>query len=326
MFFVYYTAMKKLFISLFIIAPLLSIGQANKVYRQALRATDLNEKIELLDQVIAMEPKNLDAYFYRGLAKNDLGDFQGAIVDYSKIILIEPDADTYFNRGNSRYNMEDFEGAKLDYEKAYELDNNFIDALYSLACTKYDLGEYESAITDFNKITKAIPDLQIAYTLRASAYAALENYKEALKDYSTAILINPDSDAFFNRGVLFLDINYFQKAKTDLILAIRRNPDNSFLYFYRGAANLFLGKFEEALQDFSVALKYDAQDFDALLGVAMTYLKMNDSDKASTYFSKVKSITGFNANQEPLEQFSKTYWYSKHYYYFKSEIAELMKL
>ena len=249
--------MKKLFISLFIMAPLLSIGQANKVYRQALRATDLNEKIELLDQVIAMEPKNLDAYFYRGLAKNDLGDFQGAIVDYSKIILIEPDADTYFNRGNSRYNMEDFEGAKLDYEKAYELDNGFIDALYSLACTKYDLGEYESAITDFNKITKAIPDLQIAYTLRASAYAALENYKEALKDYSTAILINPDSDAFYNRGTFFLEIRYFQKARADLNTAIRLNKDNPFLYFYRGASNLFLGKFEEAISDFLTALKFD---------------------------------------------------------------------
>ena len=63
---------------------------------------NLEERINLLDQVISLEPKNLDAYFYRALAKNDLGDYQGAIVDYSKIILIEPDADTYFNRGNSR--------------------------------------------------------------------------------------------------------------------------------------------------------------------------------------------------------------------------------
>ncbi len=326
MFFVKYIAMKKLLITLLIVVPMLTFGQANKLFRQAQRSTDLKEKIDLLDQVIALEPKNLDAYFYRALAKNDMGDYQSAIVDYSKILLIEPDADTYFNRGNSRYNLEDFQGAKADYEKAFELDNSFIDALYSLACTKYDLGEYEGAIADFNKLTRAIPDLQIAYTLRGSAYAALEDYKEALKDYSTAILISPDSDAFFNRGVLFLDIKYFQKARADLNIAIRLNKDNPFLYFYRGTSNLFLGKFEEAQEDYSTALKYDSKDFDAWLGLAMTHLKMNALDQAKTDFSKAKSIVGFDPRKDGLEQFSKSYWYSKHYYYFKNNFDELTKL
>ena len=37
--------------------------------------------------MISEEPKNLDAYFHRAIAKNDLGDYRGAIVDYSKIIV-----------------------------------------------------------------------------------------------------------------------------------------------------------------------------------------------------------------------------------------------
>lgn len=315
--------MKKSLFTLLAIIPLLSFGQANKFYRQALRTNDLKEKIELLDQVIALESNNLDAYFYRGLAKNDLGDYQGAIVDYSKIILVEPDADTYFNRGNSRFNLEDLQGAKIDYEKAIALDNSFIDARYSLACTKYDLGEYKNAIADFSTLIKIIPDLQIAYSLRAAAYVALEDYKNALKDYSTAILINPDSNAYYDRGILFLEIRYYQKAKADLNTAIRLNKDNPFLYFYRGASNLFLGKFEDAIEDFSEALKSDPQDYDALLGLSMTYLKMNDSKQAKAYFDNAKSVLGPNTDKDTFEQFSKSYWYTKQFYYFKNSYNEL---
>ncbi|WP_242202307.1 tetratricopeptide repeat protein [Aestuariivivens insulae] len=318
--------MKKLLFTLLAIIPLLSFGQANKFYRQALRATDLKEKIQLLDQVIALEPDNLDAYFYRGLAKNDSGDYQGAIVDYSKIILVEPDADTYFNRGNSRFNLKDLQGAKADYEKAIALDKSFIDARYSLACTKYDLGEYKNAIADFSTLIKIIPDLQIAYTLRAAAYTALEDYKNAIKDYSTAILINPDSDAFFDRGTLFLDIRYYQKARADLNTAIRLNKDNPFLFFYRGASNLFLGKYEDAIKDFSIALKFDSQDYDALLGLSMAYLKNKDAQQAKIYFNKAKSAIGLDTNKDTLELFSKSYWYTKQYYYFKNSLEELNTL
>ena len=165
--------MKKLLLTLFILLPLLTIGQAGKLYRKALRSTDLKEKISLFSEVIKLEPKNLDAYFQRGLAKNDSGDYHGAIVDYSKIIVEQPDADTYYNRGNSRYSIKDLSGAKEDYAKAYMLDENFIDALYSLACVRYDLEEYKRAITDFSKVIKVAPSQPKLYTLRASAYKAL---------------------------------------------------------------------------------------------------------------------------------------------------------
>ncbi|GAA4268179.1 tetratricopeptide repeat protein [Hyunsoonleella aestuarii] len=319
--------MKKIFILLFALTPFLILGQAKKIYRQALRSTDLNEKIELLNQVIDIEPNNLDAYFHRALAKNDLGNYHGAIVDYSKIIIEEPDADTYFNRGNSRYNLEDFNGAKADYTKAVALDKNFVDAQYSLACAKYDLGEYERAIKDFDAVLKVIPDLQIAYTLRASAHAALENYKKALKDYSTAILVNPSSDAFYNRGLFYLDINYFQKANADFNLAIRLDRQNSFPYFYRGTTFLFLGKYKDAIEDYMINLKFDSLDFDALLGLAIAHYKIGDSDSAKAYFQKSKNILLDKANPDiPIEQFAASYWYLKQSMFFKSVFYDLNKL
>ncbi|APY11900.1 hypothetical protein BWZ22_11960 [Seonamhaeicola sp. S2-3] len=317
---------KQLLIILITLLPVLSFGQANKFYRKALRTSDLNEKIKLLDQAISEDPNHLDAYFLRALTKNDLGDFSGAIVDYSKIILKKPDADSYFNRGNSRYSLKDLVGAKNDYAKAYELNPNFIDALYSLACVKYDLEDFKGAIQDFDKILKANPNFLNAYLLRASSYKALENHKKALADYTLAIMISPDANTYYNRGVFFMDINYYDRANEDLTKSLRYNNNNTFAHFYRGASFLLLGKFQKAINDFSNALKLDPLDFDAHLGLALTYYKMGDLANSKVHFIKANGILNPENKIAFPYLYENTYWYQSHYYYFINNIKELEKL
>ena len=306
--------------------PLLSFGQTKKVFRKAIRTTDLNEKIKLLNQVISEEPKNLDAYFYRAMAKNDLGDYGGAIVDYSKIIVEEPGADTYFNRGNSKYSIKDFTGAKEDYAKAFMLDENFIDALYSLACVKLDLGENEEAIRDFTSVIKQVPTNPDTYTLRAIAYKAIEQYKNALQDYSTAVLIEPNTNNYYSRGAFLMDIKYYKEANSDLTKSLRLNKNNAFAYFYRGGSNLFLGKFNDAISDFNEAIKFDAMDFDAYLGLAMAQLKVNDTISAKLNFDRANAIVIPSKKISSIEQYKNTYWYQNQYFYFNNAVNALAKL
>jgi tetratricopeptide (TPR) repeat protein len=318
--------MKNKIILILFICPVVGFGQANKLFRQATRTSDLSEKITLLTQVIEIEPRNLDAYFYRAIAKNDLGDYHGAIVDYSKIIVEEPDADTYYNRGNSRYSIKDYTGAKEDYAKAYMLDENFTDALYSLACVKLDLEEYEAAIEDFSTVLKVAPNDSKIYNLRASAYKALEKYQNALEDYSTAILIEPSADSYYNRGVFYMDINYYQNANDDLKKALIGNKNNAFAHFYKGASNLLLGNFLDAISDFSTAIEFDAMDFDAYLGLAIAYNKVNDAANAKLNFEKANSILLSKEPITTIEQYTNTYWFQNQYFYFNSNINELVKL
>ena len=317
---------KSVTIILLLLASTYGFCQVNKLIRQANKTTDLNEKIELYSQVIDLDSKNLDAYFYRGLAKNDLGDYSGAIVDYSKIILLQPDADTYYNRGNARYSLKDFVGAKEDYAKAFKLDPNFVDALYSLGCVKYDLEDYEGAIVDFSNLIKMIPTEPKTYYMRASAYSALKKYALALNDYSLAILAEPSANSYYNRGVFYMSINYYEKANTDLSIAIKNNQNNSFAYFFRGASNLLLGDYKNAINDFNTSLRFDSLDFDALLGLAMTYYKINDTAAAKLYFDKAASIIKVEENLKSIEEFKNTYWYQNQYYFFNQLFSEISNL
>ncbi|MCF7560960.1 tetratricopeptide repeat protein [Sabulilitoribacter multivorans] len=318
--------MKKIILILITLYPIVNFGQANKIIRQATRETDLDKKIALYTEAIALEPNNLDAYFYRALAKNDLGDFSGAIVDYSKIIVEEPDADTYYNRGNSRYSIKDFSGAKEDYAKAFLLDDNFLDALYSLACVKFDLEEFEDAVKDFSNFIKRVPTNPTAYTLRASAYKALEQYTKAAEDYSTAILIEPSADNYYNRGVFLMDLNYHKEAHVDLTKSLKLNKNNSYAYFYRGASNLLLGQHLDAIKDFSTAVEFDSVDFDAYLGLAMAYNKVNDAANAKINFDRANAIISPDKAITSIQQYANTYWFQTQYYFLNSNINDLVKL
>tara|TARA_R110001583_G_scaffold91560_2_gene233607 strand:- start:860 stop:1855 length:996 start_codon:yes stop_codon:yes gene_type:complete len=328
--------MKKQLAFLLIIIPILFFGQANKLYRKAEKATDLKEKIMLLSQVIHLEPKNLDAYFYRAIAKHELGDYSGAIVDYSKIIVEDPDADTYLNRGNSRYSLGDYEDAKQDYAKAFELDRNLISAKYSLGCVKYDMGDYNSAFLDFNSIIQnylykhdfSYPEIFIYKSLlmRALTYESLGNYMNAIQDYSSIILIKPNAENYYNRGKLLMDLKFYEEAIKDFTKSLALNKNNSYAYFYRGASNLFLGKFLKAIFDFSEVVKYDTTDFDAYLGLAIAYNNVNDPNNARLNFEKANAILSIGENIKSIEQYKDTFWFNNQYYHFNNNVAKLVSL
>ena len=61
----------------------------------------------------------------RGISKNNIEDYYGAILDYNKAIEIDSDyADAYANRGISKYYIENKKGACDDWNKAIELGFN----------------------------------------------------------------------------------------------------------------------------------------------------------------------------------------------------------
>lgn len=316
--------MKKLYF-LIVILPLLTFGQSNKFVRQGLRTQNLEEQISLFSQAIELDSKNLDAYFYRGLAKFNLEEYHEAILDYTKVIFYKPDADSYYNRANAKFNLNDYQGALLDYTKAIEIDPNLIDAYYNLGNTKYFLGDYEGAIKDLTTVISVFSRDANAYTQRANAHFALKNYKDAFKDYRYAIIANPNESTYYNRGLALLDVKYFKEAKNDFFKVLKLNKNNVSAYFYLAASHLFLGEFSAAVSTFKTCTSRDDLDFEAHLGLAITYLKSNNLTDAKNYFQKAKNILGISGSNV-VTDFESSYWYQNHYFYFDEAFKKLVKL
>ncbi len=103
-------------------------------------------------QAIKINPKDAIAYKKRGNARSDLGDFEGAIEDYTQAIQINSNyADAYYNRGNARSDLGDFEGAIEDYTQTIQINSNYADAYYNRGNIRLEIADKQGAIEDFQK-------------------------------------------------------------------------------------------------------------------------------------------------------------------------------
>lgn len=96
-----------------------------KLVQEALQSENWSELNKYSDDIIKYHPKSAFGYFFKGIAMDELGEYELAIVNYSKSIEYEPNnADIFQNRGLAYYHNKDYDNAIADYKKALELDPN----------------------------------------------------------------------------------------------------------------------------------------------------------------------------------------------------------
>ncbi|MBW4670108.1 MAG: tetratricopeptide repeat protein [Cyanomargarita calcarea GSE-NOS-MK-12-04C] len=95
-----------------------------------------------------------DAYKKRANSRYELGNYEGAIEDYTQMIDINPnDAFAYKNRANVRSYCGDYQGAIDDYTQTIKINFNDADAYYHRGNIRCELGDKLLAIEDFQKAT-----------------------------------------------------------------------------------------------------------------------------------------------------------------------------
>ena len=78
--------------------------------------------IEDFDEAIRLNPEDADAYYNRGVAYGDLGQYEREIQDYDEAIRLNPEyAKAYYNRGVAYGRQGQQELADRDFAKAKSL-------------------------------------------------------------------------------------------------------------------------------------------------------------------------------------------------------------
>ena len=123
-------------------------------------------------------------------------------------------------------------------------------------------GEFELAISNFNQSIEMKNDWEISYFYRGVANQALENFDDAILDYTKALQINPNmADAYYNRAKIVL-------SRKDV-----KNPDMN-----------------KVIKDLEKALSFDEKFIDALFAMAVAYKNLGDYHKSLEYLEKLLTI------------------------------------
>ena len=132
---------------------------------------------------------------------------------------------------------------------------------YSRGTKKYNRGQYEEAIADYNQSILLNPKDPLTYYARGAAKYKLSQYEEAIADYNQSILLNPKDPLIYRaRGLAKCKLNRYKEAIADYEEAIRLNPSDLYAYYARGEANEKLGKDEEAIADYNQVGRLERSD------------------------------------------------------------------
>ncbi len=187
---------------------------------------EYSESMQTVNNILALEPQNPDAFFMLGVTLTEQGDTTRAINAFQTAVENDPELiDAWLYIGGIYENQKDKRA--LDYyNAAISANPTSIEALHSKAFYLQNHDDIDGAIDIYNKINTIDPRYQPSFLNKGILYLELDSLDLAKEEFDILCGINPkDALGFYYRGVTHQLQGNIDAARQDLQNAINLNPD-----------------------------------------------------------------------------------------------------
>ncbi len=158
-------------------------------------------------------------------------------------------ADGLLRLGDACHTLGQFERALAHYDKAIEHGAVSKGALVNRAVVKLDLGRYQAALQDLDRVLK-LGESAWAFLYKGLIQEHLGEDRRALDNYSRAIRLEPTlAEAHFRRGFGHLRTQEYDRALHDESNVLELDSEHAMAYAVRGRARAALGDMQRAMSD-----------------------------------------------------------------------------
>jgi tetratricopeptide (TPR) repeat protein len=209
-----------------------------------------------------------------------------AIDAFSKAI-----AEAYNNRGVAWHHKGDYDNAISDYDKALELHPHYAEALNNRGVAWAYKGDYDKAISDCTEAVKINPLYANAYNNRGYAWQQKGDLDKAIADYSEALGIDEQYvQAYHSRGFAWAGKGDYDRAIADYDKALEIRPRYADVYGKRGTAWAHKGDLDKAIADYTEAVEIDPEFEEVYYNRAVVWNRKGNCDKAIADFTQALKI------------------------------------
>ena len=319
-----------------------SDGSQSDSFQRALALIKVEQPFEalpLLSQVIGVHPDFVDAYLHRARIRRRLNDLEGAIADYSKAIKLTPTAELYLARALVWLNLEKVGGAVADTRRAIALNPRLAGGHRLLGKALGLLGDGVGAITAYKQAARCYIDakdkenaarclekiepLRALPPLRASQQQAIDSYgsdaiaqskpddilkrlwqKYAQQQYATVLkevdwLLQREpknTKAICLKGLAYAQMGRAQQAVEEFAIALQLAPEDTTIRFHRAQMRLALSDDAGAIEDLSALIETVGPEARFLTQRAIAYQSLGELQKALEDYTQALGIETENAD------------------------------
>lgn len=194
-------------------------------------------------------------WYSRGWARQQAGDLEGAVADYTQAIALMPeDGLSLNNRGSAYRDLGRFDEALRDHDRAVALLDSPM-TWYNRGLDRAAMGAHAAAVADFDRAVALAPGAAAPLVARGKSRTAMGD-SGARADFDRAIELDPaGAEAYFQRGVFHGRAGDMAAAIDDFSRAVALAPHVAETYFYRAEAFVEMGNGAAAMRDYSAAIE-----------------------------------------------------------------------
>ncbi|MFC2130560.1 tetratricopeptide repeat protein [Bacteroidota bacterium] len=300
------------------------------------------EAIKYGEEAIKLNPKNVSAYSSLGSDFLGMKNFDKAMEFYKKAIELNNNwvvvysnigsmflkqkmydsALVYVSRaisidsmhGNSYFNRSLIYIHFVEYEKALEDINRVIEissAIDTISANTYSrkgdilyrLERFEEAIEQYSNSIKSNANNKKVYNNRGLAYAQIQDYDNASKDWNTVIQLDSIyRNAYANLGRYYYYIaDDNKKAIPELLQAVKLDTTVDYVYYFLGLSFYYTDRYRESVDWFNKYLAKNPDDIDAYKDRGDSYLELDECDSALSDYQRLVDVKGDNATKDNIK-------------------------
>ena len=234
------------------------------------------------DRSVRLNPVFTNGYHYRGITESRFGNYDEALNDLQKAIDLRPGYEgLYFSRGVTYFLAQQFDKAIKDFDRYIRREPKDPSAYLNRGASYLFLGDTLKAVNDYNKAIKLDRFDPEGYVRRGRLYASQGEHDLAIEDMNKAIeLDTTNTFAYFKRALMYYEQEKYQQAMTDLNRVLVDEPGNALTLYNRGLISAQLGAYEDALSDMDRVLNINPENVLAYFNRASIFIEMGQYQNA----------------------------------------------
>lgn len=150
---------------------------------------------------------------------------------------------------------------------------------------------FRAAQETYEAIIEADPKNKKAYVGLGESYQSQAMFDRALKAYLQAAVLDPsDAEPLYRAGVLYLDMNRFAEAVTQLQRAGEVNAFYPKINYYIGKAHYYSGNYPQALEACMVERKFNPNIADSYILAAEIHSALREFQKCTQEYQQAVKL------------------------------------